>query len=149
MIFGITISLEAVTEGLVRSLVVGLSHQYFSRFANDISESVQTASMSHSHNESFSTELSESINTELKSRNEGPVSLEIEPLHGVKFFSQEISPSVRPVKTLKHVNFLINRKLGELDRLKLLSDPLLGISVAHMHEFDSNLFAVSVLEDFD
>ena len=149
MVLGITSSLKAITEGLFRSLVVSLSHKHLSRLANDISESVQTASMSHSHNESFSTELSESINTELKSRTEGPVSLEIEPLHGVKFLSQEISPSVRPVKTLKHVNLLINRKVGKLNRLKLLSDPLLGISVAHVHEFDSNLFAVSVLEDFD
>jgi hypothetical protein len=149
MVLGISVTLEAVTESLIRGLVVSLSHEYFGRFADDIGERVKATSVSHTHNESLSTELSESINAELESGDEGPVTLEIEPLDGVELFGQEISPGVGPVETLEHVDFLFNSEVLELQIIKLLSDPLLGISVAHVHEFNSDLFAVGVLKDRD
>jgi len=117
-------------------------HDDLHGLSDNISESVKSTSMRHTNDKSSGAFLHSGVNAEFESWDEGLAALETESFHGIELAGHESTPLVRPVKTRVHVHSLTFRRLAELNRFELLTDPVANFTILDMHELHGNLIAV-------
>ena len=100
--------------------------------------------MCHTNDECTSALFHCGVNAELETWDERFAAIESKALHRIELLGHEGAPLVRPIQASVHVNFLSFSLLSELNRFKLLTDPIANFTVLNMHELNTNLAAVSL-----